>query len=108
MRHLRPPRPTVKGMDDSPAAANVWKHLERLGCERSKTVHVPAQGITTYRVVILRKGTAVATGEHEVLSLASSRALLDALQELSPRRPASALGGRPFASSPLITRIRSA
>ncbi|MFC3832674.1 MULTISPECIES: hypothetical protein [Deinococcus] len=71
-------------MDDFPAADAVWRYLAGQGCERRRTEQRPPDGRKVHIVQIWRHGVLLATGEHADPRLASSRALLDAVQLLAP------------------------
>ncbi|MFC3833556.1 MULTISPECIES: hypothetical protein [Deinococcus] len=70
-------------MEESVAAAQVWRHLAALGCTRSVR-RVWVDGAQQYGVEIFQGDTLIASGHHEQQGLANSAALLAAMRILGP------------------------
>lgn len=71
------------GMDESASAAQVWRHLESLGCTRSVR-QVRMNGVVQVCVEIHQGSTVIASDHHDLQSLANSGALLAAIRRLGP------------------------
>jgi hypothetical protein len=92
---------TVDAMEHSTASAKVWAYLEHLGCEQVTVTRHGPDGRVLHQVEIRLRGAAVAIEEHASLSVATSRAIVDAAQLVVPDRPAST-PPRPFALTPCL------
>ena len=70
-------------MEESAAASQVWRYLERLGCTRVFSTSAP-YGQAMHCVQIWRAGQMIASGQHAQVELANSEALLEAMRFLGP------------------------